>query len=288
MSRVLGLFAASAVLCTAIASARADNVEDAVRSLDDSSSRVRLSAVIALSKVRDVRAVYALLGRARNDEDPGIRRAATNALEKMITSQTPDDAREYGANTLRQIAKNDVDGQVRAAAGKALQVVGPLVTTRAPSSAKKPEVFVNIDVATDQTQQMPTGAGDKITKIVRQNIDAKGFATSWPGGLPTGAELGRSRAFIVASTVKQIAITKIGGQTQISCTVAIRVAPWSGTDGGEKWEANKAASASGSAKAVTGNRDREVQGGVRECLEAVAEDVTSRQVLPFLRRIVGT
>ena len=78
---------------------------------------------------------------------------------------------------------------------------------------------------------------------------------------------------------------RAGTQTQIACTVAIRVAPWSGKDGGEKWEANKAASASGSAKATTGNRARDIQGGVRDCIEAVAEDVTARQVMPFLRRI---
>ena len=54
-----------------------------------------------------------------------------------------------------------------------------------------------------------------------------------------------SRAFIVASTVKKIEITKGGGQTQIACTVAVRVAPWSGSDGGERWEANQAASAIG-------------------------------------------
>ena len=39
--------------------------------------------------------------------------------------------------------------------------------------------------------------------------------------------------------MKKIEVTKVGGQTQIACTVAIRVAPWSGKDGGEKWEANR-------------------------------------------------
>ena len=85
--------------------------------------------------------------------------------------------------------------------------------------------------------------------------------------------------------MKKIEITKVGTQTQIACTVAVRIAPWSGKDGGEHWEANRAASASGSAKAMTGNRDRDIQGGVRDCLEAVAEDVTARQVVPFLKRL---
>ena len=96
-----------------------------------------------------------------------------------------------------------------------------------------------------------------------------------------------ARAFIVATSVKKIEISKVSHQTQISCKLEIRVAPWSGTDGGEKWEANKAASASGSAKAMTGNTDREIAGGVRDCLEAVAEDVTTRQVMPFLKRLAN-
>src|SRR6185436_2318371 len=113
---------------------------------------------------------------------------------------------------------------------------------------------------------------------------------SWPGGLPTQTELATShaRAFIVASTVKHIDISRVSRQTQVSCKLEIRVAPWSGTDGGEKWEANKAASASGSAKAMTGNSDREIAGGVRDCLEAVAEDVTTRQVLPFLKKLASS
>ena len=92
----------------------------------------------------------------------------------------------------------------------------------------------------------------------------------------------------MASTVKHIDIAKVSRQTQISCKLEIRVAPWSGIDGGERWEANKAASASGSAKAMTGNSDREIAGGMRDCLEAVAEDVTARHILPFLKHLAAT
>ena len=43
----------------------------------------------------------------------------------------------------------------------------------------------------------------------------------------------------------------------------------------------------GSARATTGNSDREIAGGVRDCLETVAEDVTTRQILPFLKRLAS-
>jgi hypothetical protein len=150
-------------------------------------------------------------------------------------------------------------------------------------------VFVNIDVSTSQSKQLPSDTSDRLSRLLRKNVESTGYATSWPGGLPTQAELAssRSRAFIVAGTVKKVEITKVGGKTQIACTVAVRVAPWTGKDGGERWEANRAASASGSAKAMTGNRDRDVQDGLRDCVEAVAEDVTSRQVMPFLKQIAS-
>jgi hypothetical protein len=88
--------------------------------------------------------------------------------------------------------------------------------------------------------------------------------------------------------VKKLEITKTGSQTQIACTVAVRIAPWNGRDGGEKWEANRAASASGSAKATVGNSPKMVSGGINDCIEAVAENVTSQQVVPFLKRLATT
>ncbi|HLL23334.1 MAG TPA: hypothetical protein VK427_14450, partial [Kofleriaceae bacterium] len=182
-------------------------------------------------------------------------------------------------------AQSDGDIKVRETAARALKQLAAL---RRKRTANAPSVFVNIDATTDQSNKLPTGVGARLTRIVKSSVERTGYATTWPGNaLPTSADLtsSRSRAFIVASTVKKVDITKAGRQTQIACTVVLRIAPWNGTDGGERWEANKAASASGSAKATTGLRDRDIQGGVRDCVEAVAEDVTARQVVPFLKRL---
>ena len=289
MPRVVAIFAACLLLLCA-GSAVADSVETNVRQLGhDDSQRARLAAALSLSKSRDARAVIALAGALRSDDDATIRRIAALALAKMIDARTAPDALGLGLTALDEAASKDVDERVRATASKAAQALGSLRRKKARPEPRgnKPEVFVNIDPTLDQSRQMPPGGGARLMKIVKASVDRTGYATTWPGGLPTAAELtsSRSRAFIVASTVKKLDITKAGTQTQIACTVAIRVAPWEGKDGGEKWEANRAASASGSAKATTGNRDRDIQSGVRDCIEAVAEDVTSRQVVPFLRRI---
>ncbi len=290
MSRVLAVTAACLLLLCA-STVVADTVEVNVRQLgNDGSQRARLAAALSLSKTRDARAVIALAQALKSDDDATIRRVSALALEKMIDIKTAPDALELGLNALDEAAAGDRDARVRDTADKAAKALSNLrrkKTKPSVRSGNKPEVFVNIDPTLDQTNQLPTGGGARLMSIVKASVERTGYATSWPGGLPTSAELtsNRSRAYIVASTVKKIVITKVGGQTEIACTVAVRIAPWSGKDGGERWEANKAASASGSAKAMTSNRDRDIQGGVRDCLEAVAEDVTSRQVVPFLKRI---
>ena len=278
--------AVTACLLLCIRAAAADTVDTGVRQLArDNAYKVRLAAALSLSKSKEPRAVIALAGALRNDEEPTIRRVAVLALEKMIDARTAEDAKELGIGALENAVQNDGDVKVRENASRALKSLAGLRKKRGTKDA--PQVFVNVDQTQDPSNKLPSGSQARLTRIVKSSVDRTGYATSWPGGLPTSADLtsSRSRAFIVASTVKKVDITKAGGQTQIACTVVLRVAPWNGTDGGERWEANKAASASGSAKATTGSRDKDIQSGVRECVEAVAEDVTSRQVVPFLKRL---
>ncbi|TMQ08495.1 MAG: HEAT repeat domain-containing protein [Deltaproteobacteria bacterium] len=269
--------------------ARADTVDTTIHQIADSSYKVRLAAVLALSKSHDPRAVNALAGVLRSDDESTIRRVAALALGKMIDARTPEDARDRGLDALAEAAAGDADLKVRTTAARAASdLAGLRHRKKEPHPAPdKPGVFVNVDSTTDQSKVAPSDAGERLARVVRKSVERTGYATTWPGGLPTQTELAtnHARAFIVASTVKKIEFSKVSRQTQISCKVEIRVAPWSGVDGGEKWEANSAASASGSAKATTGNSDREIAGGVRDCLEAVAEDVTTRHILPFLKRL---
>lgn len=282
-----GLVVAAVWLLLCGGAARADTIDTSIRQMSASGYKVRLAAALALSKSRDPRAVIALADALIKDGDSTIRRVAALALGKMIDEQTAEDARELGLDALAAAAVRDADQKVKATALRARQDLAGLRRKRHETKAEKPDVFIKLDAATDQSKVAPSDAGERLTRIVKKSVERTGYATSWPGGLPTQTELAnnRARAFIIASTVKKIQISKISRQTEISCRVEIRIAPWSGSDGGEKWEANKAASASGSAKATTGNSDREIAGGVRDCLEAVAEDVTARQVLPFLKRL---
>ena len=274
--------------------AHADTIDGSIRQLGDSSYKVRLAAALALSKSHDPRAVIALADALVKDDESTIRRIAVLALARMIDARTAEDARELGLDALAEAAARDIDIKVRTTAARAQQDLAGLRRKRrsakADTKSDKPEVFVTVDNVTDQSKVAPSDASERLTRIVKKSVERTGYSTTWPGGLPTQTELAsnHSRAFIVASTVKKIEISKVSRQTQISCKVEIRVAPWSGTDGGEKWEANKAASASGSAKATTGNSNREIASGVHDCLEAVAEDVVARHILPFLKHLATT
>jgi len=292
--RALAVVAASLLLCGQVA--WADTIDSNIRHMADSSYKVRLAAALALSKSHDPRAVIAVAGALTRDSDPTIRRVAALALAKMIDEQTVDEARDLGLDAIARAATRDPDEQVRDTALRVQQDLAglrrkkPRAEPRPDDRTDKPEVFVNIDGTTDQSKSAPSDTGERLGKIVRRSIEQSGYATRWPGGLPTGAELttNHARAFIVASTVRKIEISKLSHGTQVSCKLDIRVAPWSGTDGGEKWEANKVASASGSAKAMTGNSEREITSGIHDCLDAVAEDVTARQVVPFLKRLAAS
>ena len=285
MSRALAVLTACLLLSRA---AVADSIDQSVKELSSNSQKVRLAAALALSKSKDARAVLAVSGALNHDSDPTIRRVSALALEKMVDASTADDARELALDALERASRSDKDAKVKSTAASTYKNLAGL---RKTAKSNKPSVYVNVDSATDQSNRAPKDAPDRVLKIVRKGIEKTGYATSWPGGLPTNKELtqSKSQAYIVAANVKKIDVTKGARQTTIACTVAIRVAPWSGKDGGEKWEANKAASASGSAKAMTsGNSDRDVSAGMRDCLEAVAEDVTNRQVVPFLKRLAAT
>jgi hypothetical protein len=289
MSRALALVAVVVMTATAAQPAFADEVDANVRKLEATSNyKVRLAAALSLAKSRDPRAVIALAVALRDEREESIRRVAALALENMIDGATAEDARELGIGALEQAAKRDSDQKVRETAARAAKALAGL--RRKPGKSNKPPVFVNVDSTTDQTKRLPTDAGDRLTRMLRQSVESTGYSTSWPGGLPTSAELtsNRSRAFIVAGTVKRVELSPVAGKTHVMCTVAVRIAPWMGKDGGERWEANRAASASGSAKVITGGRDRDVQRGIRDCVEAVVEDVTSRQVLPFLKQVAKT
>lgn len=279
--------------------ARADQVDRQVRDLRGGSGyKVRLGAALALSRSTDARAITALTDTLDREKEASIRKVAAIALGKLIDKSTPSDATNGAVAALDHASKSDKDDKVRDAATRSLATVTALtakpavktgISPTADTLGATPAVFVNVETASDLSKRA-SASTSALTKVVRGAVKQKGYAVDWPGGKPTQQQLVTSgaRAFIVGTTVKTIDLTPKGNKIEVGCTVAIRIAPWTGSDGTEQWEANRAASASGSATALTGSGDRAVAGGIRDCVEAVGAEITSRQVVPFLKRLATT
>jgi HEAT repeats len=289
MRRGLALTAA-VVVTMAATGVRADELDPQIEQLGRAESyKVRLAAAINLSKRREAKAVAALSTALIKDEEPTIRRVCALALSKIVDDTTPAPTRKIALAALDHAAKTDRDSKVRDAAGKAYAQLATLVTEPAASG---PGVFVNVGSVRDLTHKGPSDLEKRLGNVVRGVVKHSSYAVEWAdgGGLPTHADLTRAgtQGFFVAATVPTLDIKKSGGRSEISCSVSIRVAPWEGSDGAEKWEASKAASATGSGRAETGGSDRAVDDGIRDCVLAVAEEVAQRQVVPFIKRLASS
>ncbi len=282
--------------------ARADRIDDRISELSSSDNyKLRIASVIALSKSNDSRALRALAAAL---VDSGTERSVRRVAVLGLSKQLPGAAAPLRAEMLRALeraASHDDDAKIRASADKAVRAIKKAAAAEVllpdkpvvPGTLRgdAPKVFVNVDGAVDLSTKMTSANLVRLTNQVKKSVGKMGYATAWPGALPTSGDLrvNQARAYVVAATVKKLEIKRQSDRmTEVACTVAIRVAPWLGTDGKELWEADRAASASGSAKAQTGGSEREVAGGVRDCVEAVAEEISTRQVIPFLQRLVGS
>ncbi len=150
-----------------------------------------------------------------------------------------------------------------------------------------PSVLIHVEPAVDLGHELPVALGARVSTIVEDTLHHTGYATRWPGRLPTARDLDLrgARAFVVVPTLTNLEITHHGSRVDIACTFVVRISPWSGTDGGERWEANQTASASASARTTSGPRDHQLRAGVQTCVESAVEHVATRQVVPFLGRV---
>ena len=261
--------------------ASADSLDDNIDDLEgDDSYKVRVSAAVALSKTPDDRAVIALSRALRSDRDASVRRAAALALKKVVTAQTRKKVQADALAALRGAAK-DKDKKVRKAAEKTLDALEGIL------AAKMPKVFINVDLPTDKTKKAGSDAISALARVVRAEVTraAKSYAVEWPGDLPTGDELDQygTQAFLVAASVSKLTMTSKNGRIEVACTVEIRVGPWAGSDGKERWSAGQTGKATGSGKATTGTSSRARATGVVDCVSAVGEQLTSDKVIPFIK-----
>lgn len=279
---------AFAVVLLALAGSplRADTVADQITSLSGGSVKLRLRAAAALSGLADDRAVVALAASLRDDKDASVRRAAALALAKVVSRATGKAARTKAMDALKAASekKHEKNKKVRTTAAKVWKDL-----TKALAPPKGPPVFVTIDPTEDTTKRAPARAVKELDKSVKAMVTKASYSFEWPGdAMPTGKELEKNgtTAFIVGASVTKLAFDKQGSKVTVSCTVEVKVSPWSGSDGGERWIAGQTAKASGNGKAESGTSDASMAGGVVECVKAVGERVVGDKVTPHIKKVL--
>ena len=282
---------AAVVLVVLAPSVAADKVDDSSSQLRGSRDyKIRLSAALFLAKQQgDRRAVKALARALLVDGESTVRRVAALSLGTLLTPGLPEEARKVGLKALEQSSETDGDKRVRASAGSALlRARSQLGAAASTGGGGRGRLFVHVGKPNDLTRKLPNGSVEMVQAAVRGALrrNAPDYQMS-SGSPPTRSELAsrRLRGFYVGAAVAKVAIESNGDSTEVSCTVSLRVSPWSGRDGNERLVANESATASGSGRIQTSASDS--TRAAADCAVAVSEELTARQVVPFLRRVAA-
>jgi len=286
MRWVPGLFLA-AMVALAPADARADAVDVDVKHLRTSGDyKLRLSSALNLSRLKDARAVDAMSWAMEKDSQVTIRRVAALSLSRMIDETLALPVRQRAMRALKRAATGDADDKVRDNATRALQEL------RGLEAAADAKVYLRVVTPADPTRKAPRGTTARMLQSLQATLRrvAPEWTQQWSSGkLPTRAQLDKNgtKAFLIGASVALLEVSRTGGRAEIRCSVSVRVAPWSGSDGNEVWQEEKAASASGNGKVIGAATPSAIDGSKQDCLLAVAEQITARQVVPFLRRMTN-
>lgn len=274
--------------------ARADKIDSLTRQLRDGRPyKVRISAALVLAKQHDRRAVLAVARSLREDEESTVRRLAALSLATMLSGKLDRATQLAAFEALERSSMRDRDPGVRKSAQTALdRARASMQRERAVASAPEPvhrsgDVFVHVAKASDLTRQLPSYGSATVQEAVRGSLRRLAPDYQQSASAPSSAELSsrRLRGFRIGAQVAKVAVQPRGSQSEVRCTVSLRVSPWSGTDGAERLAANESASATGNGKVSASSRD--TKRAALDCAVAVTEELTARQVVPFLRRIAA-
>lgn len=277
--------------------ARADDIDRHARELDGGSYKVRLSAALWLAKKKDPRAVEALTRALEKDSEATVRLVAAKALRNLLSPRIPADVRSRAFEVLQQAKTHDSDRAVRKRAKRTLKKLAdlraatPTADQTVATSGKRPSaIFVHVGKPTMGKHRAPKGADSALERAVvdalQDNLSKSYFRLGTTSGqLPTQAELQRDnvRGWYVGATVAGLGVKTKGSMVKVTCTVRLRVNPWNGKDANQRLASHDTASVEGSAQVERTNSKREIELAKRECLVAVAGNLSEKRVAPFLK-----
>jgi hypothetical protein len=287
LAAVLGIAIAAAI---AVPPAAADRIDARAKQLRSARAHeTRLSAAIWLSRSDDARAVAALTAALRRDGEPTIRNVAAVALGRLVDTTMPADVRDAAIDALAYAARRDGSETVRRSASASH---ASLRSLRTPAYGLPP-IFVAVGRPTDRSARLSRLGLAAVDGALRRALRATGseLAQTAPGeDGPSSAELRQSGTlgFFVNASVAQVQVARGSGRAEVRCQVDMRVSGWNGHDGGERFQEGQSASATGRGRVVSGLAARQIALAAQDCATGVVEEVTARQIVPFMRRQAAT
>ncbi len=265
--------------------AHADNIDTLIGQLEDDSDRVRISAVLALTKQGDPRAIDGLVGRLQNDNIKNIRSLAAKALGGIVTSAVKGKQRQTAIDALTTASQNDKEEIVKINATRSLEQIGAGAPATRPSGGGGGGIYVNIGPMSSKTTS-PNNAKHR-TLMNKQSIEtlnkiAPNMPTSWAGGKdPTKADLDKKgvTGFYVDGTLTELKIDISGSNAKVSCKVNMLLASY--PDKSMFGFLNGGAAVQGSSS------PSDIAMAETDCIGAVIESLITKQIVPTIKTKTG-
>lgn len=299
-SRRFRIAAAAAVRVAAIAAAllvigralpaRADNLSELVRQLEDGDSdKVRLSAALNLTKLGDPRAILPLAKALGNDTDKTVRGAAAVGLGKLVTDKTDPKIRKAAISVLTQAKNADESEFVRGEADKALRAIGVGGSTpRVPQPSSGKAIYVNIGPMASNTGDSAVDARLKAVMVkvanktmTRVSNGAGSVPLTFSAGEPSKAVFDPRSAsgFYIDGTVEEMKVKETGSAMTVSCKINMLLASYP--------DRNIFGFPKGAASVQASGSKSEIALAREDCVAAVVEDLIAKRIVPTITSKVG-
>lgn len=279
LSSALRFFIAPLLLLALLlgGTASADNVDRLTKQLSSSSDyKVRISAALSLSKLRDQRAVWPFV-KALKDSDKTVRGVSAASLGKIVNSTTSTKMQARVLQELKKAATSDSNSFVRKQAQKAYDVLGKLGAAPPPVSAGG--IYVNIGVMSANTEDATKIRGHMRKTVLKTfKKKASSMMIVWPGKEnPSGKDIKKKKvkAFHVDGTINELKATPAGSSTTVSCKVSMLIASYP--------EKSMFGFLKGGAQVRSSSSAKEVQYAKEDCVAAVMEDLVARKIIPTIK-----
>jgi hypothetical protein len=266
--------------------ASADNTDRLMKQLTSSSDyKVRISAALSLSRLREQRAVPSFI-KALKDSDKTVRGVAAASLGKIVNSSTKSKTRAKAIAALKTAAKGDSNSFVRRQAQKAYDALKNLSGKTTTPTGGTGGTYVNIGVMSAKVTN-----SDKIRAHMRKTVQktfkkkASSMMIAWPGGdSPSKSQLAakKVKAFHVDGTLNELSEAKSGSSTTVTCKVSMLIATYAPKKNG-KVDKSMFGFLKGGASVQASSSAKEVQYAREDCVSAVMEDLVARKIIPTLK-----